>query len=541
MFDYLYERNKSYPNDIALEYYGRKTTYNSLFSQIEQCCRNLSKYGIKKGDIVTIQSLPLPQVIVLMYALNRIGACGNMLYPDVKAEEIVSSMKKTNSHLLVVIDKIFETYENDFPVSFSDPVLLLNVADQMSWLPRLIAGRKAAYKQSNHKINTITWEKFISDVGVAYQENHDGTIPAFMLRTGGTTGIPKEVVLNSNNFNAVSAGVYYAQMCDGWKRRKNSLLLQPPFIAFGISSGIHNSLTFGTKLIIVLDVSPTAITKVFLKYKPNYITVGTVQIEQILEDLADDKHDLSYIEMLAVGGEAMTASFEEKLHDFLQKHNCSIVPIKGYGLTETSGCVIAETVNAHGIGTVGIPISLANMKIIDPDTGEELSYNEPGEICLFSAGIMQGYYHNKQATDEVIEVINGESWLHTGDIGEISEDGLLKITGRIKRIIVCKEGIVYHKVFPLVLENQLANISGVQEITIVGRPSEETGNNLVAFVVPVQQDQYTEVERALSEYCTNNLEAFERPVQYVCMEELPRTLIGKVDYRKLEEIAQSMK
>ena len=537
MFDYLYEQNKAYPSETAIEYYGRKITYQELFRNIDQCCRNLAALGIKKGDIVTIQSLPLPQVIILIYALTRMGACGNMLYPDAKAKDVVSSMKKTSSDLLIVIDKMLSGYETELPDSFRSTIILLNVADQMPFLPGMIVRKAAAYHQQNHKLHTITWKAFIGGKGEDYEENHDADLPAFMLRTGGTTGIPKEVVLSSRCFNAVSAGVYHAQMCSKWQRRKNSLLLMPPFIAFGISSGIHNSLTFGTKLIIVLDVTPSAISKYFLKYKPNYITVGTVHVEQLLEDLGKSSHDLSCIEMLAVGGEAMSAAFEEKLQQFLHNNHCPITPIKGYGLTETCGCVIAETMQAHRTGSVGIPISLANMKVIDPDTGRELSYNQSGEICLSSAGIMQGYYQNRQATDDIITVENGERWLHTGDIGMISEDGLLTISGRIKRIITCREGVLYHKVFPLLLEDQIAKLPGVQEICIVGKPDETVGNTLVAYVVPEEPAQFEQVKNRISSYCSAELETYERPAEYRCLDQMPRTLIGKVDYRALEQMA----
>ena len=138
MFDYLYERNAQYPNDIAIEYYGKEITYKELFDQIDQCCRNLTALGIKKGDIVAVQALPLPQVAVMMYALNRLGACGNMLYPDAKAEEVVDSMRKTNSHLLVVMDKIFSLYEDNLPDTFTDTVILMGITEYMSFIPKLL-------------------------------------------------------------------------------------------------------------------------------------------------------------------------------------------------------------------------------------------------------------------------------------------------------------------------------------------------------------------------------------------------------------------
>ena len=537
MFDYLYERNAQYPNDIAIEYYGKEITYKELFDQIDQCCRNLTALGIKKGDIVAVQALPLPQVVVMMYALNRLGACGNMLYPDAKAEEVVDSMRKTNSHLLVVMDKIFSLYEDNLPDTFTDTVILMGITEYMSFIPKLLIGKKAAYTQSNKKVHTITWKTFIDGQGKDYQENHDNTLPAFMLRTGGTTGHPKEVVLDSRGFNAVAEATYYSKISDGWDRQTKSILLQPPFIAFGVGSGVHHSLSFGIKMIVALDVSPAAMTKLLNKHKPNYIIAGTVQIERYMEDLENKKAVLDYIKLLAVGGEAMNASYEEKVQQFFKKHGCKVLPVKGYGLTETSASVIAERVNAHKIGSVGIPLALCNMKIVDQDTNEELTYGKSGEVCLSSFGIMHEYYQNQEATDDVIETVDGERWLHTGDIGFISEDGLLTITGRIKRIVVCKEGVLYHKVFPLLVEEKLAMVNGVREISVVGKPDAELGNVLVAYVVIDDNNDFEHVKNGIKAYCSANMESYETPVDYVLMTELPRTMIGKVDYRKLEELA----
>lgn len=538
MYDYLYEKNKDYPNDIALIYYGHKYTYNKLFELIDRCCRNLSELGVKRGDIVTIQAISLPQVIVLIYALTRIGACGNMLYPDAKADEVISSMKKTNSHLLVVVDVLLSSYENDLPSSFDDKIILLNITDEMSFVPRQIARRKATYKHKNPKSNIITWKEFIGSDGNNYEECHDSMIPAFMLRTGGTTGIPKEVVLSSRCFNAGAEEIYWAPMCPRWKRQKTNILLLPPFIAFGIASGIHNALSYGVKTVISLEISPEAVTKQFLKHKPNYIIAGTVQIEQLMKDLITKPVNMSYIQMLCVGGESMNQSFEKNLRSFLIEHHCNAIPFKGYGLTETAATVTMETLQANKIGSVGIPLALCNMKIIDPETGKELTYNTPGEICLSSPGIMMEYYNNREATEDLIEVIAGEKWLHTGDIGIITEDGMLTITGRIKRIIVCKEGVIYHKVFPQLIEDKLTIIDGVLEICIVGQPNEEAGNIPVAFVVPNDKENFNQVKKALIEYCSANLEKYESPTHYYYMTKLPRTLIGKVDYLVLEKLAE---
>ena len=460
-----------------------------------------------------------------------------MLLPDAKVEEIVSSMNKTHSTLLIAVDKLYENYEENLPETFDKTIILLNVGDQMGLFPRLLTKRKTAYTKRNKKMHTLPWRSFLNGTGKNYEESHDSDCPAFMIRTGGTTGIPKEVVLSNKAFNSVAEGVFCSNICKGWERQAVNILLLPPFIAFGIGSGIHHSVSFGMRTRIVLDVSPSAISSVLVKYKPNYITAGTVQVEQMITDLQEKNIDLSHIELLSVGGEGMSLAYEEKVCNFLKQHHCRVLPIKGYGLTETAGGAVAETLKTQKRGSVGIPFAICNMKIVDTETGEELTYNKQGEICLASPGIMQEYYKNPEATNDIIETIDNVRWLHTGDIGEISEDGILTITGRIKRIIICKEGTVYHKVFPVVLEDQLSKQPGLKEIAIVGKSHPETGNVLIAYVVPEKGTKFDQLKGELKKYSNQNLEIYERPAEYVCMEKLPRTLIGKVDFRSLEKLA----
>ena len=202
-----------------------------------------------------------------------------------------------------------------------------------------------------------------------------------MLRTGGTTGVPKEVVLCSKGFNAVAESIFYHGISENYMRQDNTLLLLPPFIAFGIGSGIHPSLVFGARLVVSLDISPSAISGLVTKYKPRYLSVGTVQIEQLVKDLENIKVDLSHLKLLWVGGEAMNHAFENRLKVFLRNHYCNAIPLNGYGLTETSAGVTAETMKVHKTGSAGFPFAFCGMKIIDPDTGKELTYNKPGEVC----------------------------------------------------------------------------------------------------------------------------------------------------------------
>ncbi len=538
MFDYVFRRNAEHPNDIALVYYGNKISYQALFEKIDRCASSFTHLGVKKGDVVTVQAIAVPQLAAVLYALNKLGACCNMLMPDARAADIECAMERTQSKFFVVVDKLLSTYETEFSDSFDKPILLINVAEEMGFPARLLAKKKAAYKQQNSSFSTLTWKKFLALPVSEYTPNHDSDMPAFMVRTGGTTGISKEVVLTSRGFNSVAEAMFHTDMSHGWIRQHTNLNLLPPFIAYGIGSGLHHPLSYGITSIIVLDISPRAVGKLFAKYRPNYVMAGTVQAEQMMRDLQQQKVDMSSLELMSVGGEAMSKKFEQEYNAFLKEHNCKTFLTKGYGLTETSAVVIAETLRANAIGSVGIPIPFCNVKAVDMDSGEELPYNNEGEIYISSPGLMREYYKNPAATAEVIVEQDGVRWLRTGDVGSISQEGLLTITGRIKRMIVCFENDIYHKVFPKLLEEKLETVGGVSEVAIVGVADEASAHRLAAFIVPEHGCDETALKERVEGFSAANFETYEQVHEIYITEALPRTLIGKVDFRALERKAE---
>ncbi len=280
MFDYVFRRNAEHPNDIALVYYGNKISYQALFEKIDRCASGFSHLGVKKGDVVTVQAIAVPQLVAVLYALNKLGACCNMLMPDARAADVENAMERTQSKLFVVVDKLLSSYEMEFSDAFDKPILLINVAEEMGFPARLLAKKKAAYTQQNGRLSTLAWKKFLALPVCEYTPNHDSDTPAFMVRTGGTTGISKEVVLTNRNFNSVAEAMFYTDMSHGWIMQHTNLNLLPPFIAYGIGSGLHHPLSYGITSIIVLDISPRAVGKLFAKFHPNYLIAGTVQAEQ---------------------------------------------------------------------------------------------------------------------------------------------------------------------------------------------------------------------------------------------------------------------
>ena len=187
------------------------------------------------------------------------------------------------------------------------------------------------------------------------------------------------------------------------------------------------------------------------------------------------------------------------------------------------------------MGTVGIPLPGTIVKIVEPDTMKELSYEQDGEICFCTSTMMLGYYKDEEETDNIIRChADGKRWIHSGDIGHISEDGFLTVSGRIKRMIVTWGENAYHKVFPRLIEELFAELEGINAVTVVGRKTTDVFHELIAFVVLDETYGEEEMLKVLKKTAEEKLDTWEQPVEYRFMERLPKTAIGKVDYRKLE-------
>ena len=536
MYEYLLKNNGNHFDDVALDYFGNQITYNELFSNIDKVANALTSYGVKEGDVVTIQALSLPQVVYMIYALSKIGAVANLIYVTSTAVEIRDNLFQTKTKIFVVMDSIFENIDMDISNPYLKEIILVSVEDEMPALMKVACKIKTKSLRKKCENNAIKWNEFLTKgTSVVGQKAGNSESPVIMVYTGGTTGKSKAVILSNRNMNVGALQYIYL----GFERNKTLLCVLPPFIAFGLTVTLHMPLVFGLKTVLCVSSNPTEIGDFVERNKPNYIICGTAQAEKMMDSLNEKNVDLSALSLLGVGGDALTLSLESRINEFLAKHNSKTKIIQGYAMSETSASSTAAVHTIHKKGTVGIPFVYTTIKIVDTDTNEEVAYNEKGEICINSPSVMKGYFENKEETDNILRKHkDGKVWVHTGDIGSMDEEGFLTIWGRIKRIILVSENGLFHKVFPKNIEDKFLKSGCVKSISIVGRKNKRKTNELVAFIVLDNNDTKTQVIEQLKKYAENTLERFERPDEYIVLERLPLTTVGKVNYRLLEKQAQ---
>ena len=452
MYEYVWNNNKDHLNDMAIVYFGRKFTYKQFFEYVDQTAAAFAKVGVSKGDIVTIQSLSIPQVVFMIYALSKIGAVANLIYATANAAEVKANLAETGSRVLAVMEPMYSELKANISDTDLDAVVVMSIQDEMDLVSKMLYSVASKANKMKPDGKVVTWKHFYTagkgEVSPNEGRNSDPTI---MVYTGGTTGKSKGVMLSNYNLNV--GALQYLSL--GFERNKTFLCVLPPFIAFGLTVTIHMPLSFGLKTVLCIAADPTEIGTFVEKHKPNYIICGTAQAEKMITSLDAKKTDLSALEFLGVGGDALSISLEKKINTFLASHNSKTRIIQGYAMSETSASSTAAVHTIHKQGTVGIPFVYTNIKIVDTETNRELPYGKKGEICINAPCVMIGYYHNEIETNNIIKTHDdGKLWVHTGDIGYIDQDGFVTIVGRIKRMILTSENNSFHKVFPKILEDK---------------------------------------------------------------------------------------
>ena len=536
LYEYIYSCNKDRQNNVALNYFNRKITYYELFNEIDLCARAMRSQGIREGDVVSVCMANTPEAVIAFYAISKIGAIANMIHPLSAEEEIKASLISTNSVMLVAINLTYEKINNIIEDTNVYKTVIVSARDSM---PKLMG--IGYYLLEDHKVKTpksnekyIRWKDFMikgskynSKVLVKTTKDQ----PAVILHSGGTTGTPKNILLSNGNINVVpsQACISLPEIDDTDKM----LTILPLFHCFGLVECLHFPLVTGGTAILVPKFDASRFDKLLSKYRPTIIPGVPTLFEAMIKNKHMQNVDLSNVKYVVSGGDTLPEEKNLAVNKFLKEHNCRHNIVQGYGLSETSGGCVFATSGTDLLGSSGIPLYGNDLKIISIDTREELEPNNIGEIMISGPSVMLGYLNNQEETNEVLEKDSrGKIWVHTGDMGYINEDGILFFVQRLKRLII----VSGYNVFPSHIEEIIDKHEAVLSCCVVGIPHPYKVQVPKAFIV--LKDQYkisSKIKRDIKEYCEKNLSKYMIPKEFEFRESLPKTMIGKVDYRSLEK------
>ncbi len=536
LYEYMISQNRNNMDGIALNYFGKKITYSEFDGRINDCAKALTKCGVKQGDVVSLCMLTMPETLVLLYAINKIGAVCNFLVLNAIPQEIVKLICRTDSKILfcvgLAIDKVKEIVK-DTPIT---KVIEVSISASM---PKLMAGMVNLKSKRTRDERIISWKDFINDgkdislVGIKVKENDLAVLEC----TSGTTGESKAVMLSNQAINSVVFGYKMADTVFDFKQKEKFLALIPPFLTVGLVTTLIMPLCMGFELILRPDPNPDLISEAVIKCKPNHLCVGPLHINNLYENPIIGKMDLSFMSTVAYGGDKSDISWESRVSDFFHEHGVKYELVNGYGLTEV-GASFCTT--AHKTKEM-IPFVKNNICILDVDTGKELSIGEEGEVCITGPSLMLGYYKNEEETRKVVFERNGERWLKTGDLGYVSSEGGLNITGRIKRLFcrVAEDKITY-RVYPMKIEETICKMPEVKQCAVVGKIDLVEQYVPIAYVVAADNVEQSKLRKSIIGKCEKELDSVSQPVEIRFVDKLPVTRASKVDYASLESAVEEM-
>ena len=553
MFDMVASVAARYPNYVAFDFMGKSTTYAKMIKKIEQCAQALKTIGIRKGDCVTIAMPNCPQAIYMFYAINLIGGIASMVHPLSSEKEIEFYLNESNSITVITLDQFYGKIEAIRKNTGIVNVILARIKDELAQPLKtgymITEGYKIAKIPDDAPV--IRWKDFMKLSKCCfynYKIERDDNDPAVILYSGGTTGTTKGIMLTNRNFNALAEQVIATNPM--FKPGDKMLAAMPVFHGFGLGVCIHTMLAKGGRCVLVPRFTPKSYSKLITKNRCNFIAGVPTLYEAMLRLPNMENADFSHLKGVFSGGDSLSIELKKKMDKFLADHKATIKVREGYGTTECVTACCLTPVKLQKEGSIGIPFPDTYFKIVKPDTEEELPYGEEGEIVLSGPTVMLGYYNKPEETaktlnkpEETAKTLrrhaDGLTWLYTGDLGCMDDQGFVYFRGRIKRMIVTSG----YNVYPAQLENILDAHEKVQMSCIIGVPDpykmqkvNYKMQKVKAFVMLRPGYEPTqETKDELLAYCRKYIAKYAMPYDIEFRNELPKTLVGKVAYRVLEE------
>jgi len=536
MFEMVEQVARKYPNQTAFDFMGKATSYREMVTQIETCAKALKTIGIREGDRITIALPNCPQAIYLFYAVNLVGGIANMIHPLSAEKEIEFYLNESESVTAITLDQFYHKFERVRQNTKVVNLVIASIKDALSKPIKagymLTEGRKIEKIPDDAPV--IRWAEFMKlsqHCFYRYKVDRKSDDPAVILYSGGTTGTTKGIVLTNKNFNALSQQVIAANRM--FRPGDKMLAAMPLFHGFGLGVCIHTMLSQGGRCILVPRFTPESYAKLIIKHRCNFIAGVPTLYEALLRLPAMDGADLSCLKGVFSGGDSLSAELKKKFDKFLYDHKASIQVREGYGTTETvTACCLTPSHMAKE-GSIGLPFPDTYIKIVAPGTDKELSYGEEGEILLAGPTVMKEYMKHPEETAQTLRTHDdGLTWVYTGDLGIMDEQGFVYFKGRAKRMIITSG----YNVYPSQLENILDAHEFVQMSCVIGVPDPYKMQKVKAFVKPAAGVEPTEeTKQAILEHCRKHVAKYAMPYDIEFREDMPKTLVGKVAYRVLEE------
>jgi long-chain acyl-CoA synthetase len=538
LYEALVNTVGKHPEAVAYDFLGYTATYRELGRDVDDFADALAHLGLKKNDRITIAMPTCPQGIICFYAANKLGAVSSMIHPLSAPDEIDFYLNLSQSRYALTLDAFYGKFRDLKDRTALETLILTRIPDYLGWIKKigfnLTKGRKISSVPADPMV--VWWQDLMKgklpSVPKADMSTED---LAVILYSGGTTGKPKGVMLSNRNF--ICEGIQVAHW-GGLSKGESILAILPIFHGFGLGVCVNAAFMGGAKSILVPRFTPEDVAKLIKRQRPSFVVGVPTLYEALNRSPVFQNTDLSCLKGAFCGADQLPRTVKESFESIVQRQGGQVQLREGYGLTEAVTAIMAMPLTEYRENSVGIPFPDMLVRIVRPGTTESLPAGTDGEICLHGPAVMMGYLDQPEETaNTLIKHPDGKTWLHTGDIGCMDEDGFVYFKLRAKRLIKSSGMNVY----PAQVEDILYKHPDVQEACVIGVPDELQIERVKGFIVlkdPLSAGP--DKEKELIEYCRTQLIKWSCPREIEFRNELPKTLIGKVAFNELlkEEIAK---
>ncbi|WP_063518927.1 MULTISPECIES: class I adenylate-forming enzyme family protein [unclassified Alcanivorax] len=525
--DYVRGYAEQFPDREALVFLGQAMSYRQLDEMADRMAALFVSQGVKAGDVLGLQMPNTPQYVVAFIAAARLGMVSTSISPLMTPPEIIHQASDARVKILMTLMPFWQT---------SIPPVLGKVESLQTVIVSgpmdLVSGQGESVEESRDGVNVMSLHDHLPASADPVNTKVAMDEVLYLQYTGGTTGMPKGARLSSSNLfmNNLQANVFY-----GYRTGEETVASAFPLFHIGGAAVLFNALRTASTFLLIPD--PRDIDHFvgeMHKRTPTVLAAVPALYQMLCANDTFKSLDFSGLRM-AISGAAPFAKEEvQKLESVVGAGKfCEV-----YGMTETSPVITLNPASHFKEAHVGIPLPGTDVRIVDAEDGTRpMPQGEAGEIIASGPQVMQGYLAMPEATRKALRVMDGQTWMHTGDIGVMDEEGFIRVCDRSKDMLI----VGGYKVFSVEVEGKVQSLPWVAMCAVVGRPDHDRpGNDVVQLYIqrmPDNQASESDLKAELSTFCKANMSPYKVPREVFFIDAIPLTSVGKIDKKALRQTA----